>query len=110
MDVQAHIKTVCDQIVKGFNPEKVILFGSYAYGTPHEDSDVDLLVIMPYQGSELQKMADVRKSIRSRIPLDVLVKTPEQIEKDVSTGNFFTCEIMNRGIMLYEAGDLGVDK
>src|SRR5207253_342954 len=110
MELEETIQDVCGQIVRNFSPHKVILFGSYAYGTPNDDSDVDLLVIMPYNGSELQKMADVRKSIRTRIPLDVLVKTPEQIEKDVSSGNFFTCEIMERGIMLYEAGDLGVGR
>ncbi len=110
MDVQAHIKKVCRQIVERFQPQKVILFGSYAYGTPNYDSDIDLLVIMPYVGNELQKMADVRKELSSKMPLDVLVKTPEQIARDIEADNFFTREIVEKGITLYESGDLGVDK
>ena len=98
------------EIVHNFGPEKVILFGSYAYGMPTGDSDVDLLVIMPYVGNELQKMADVRKSIRSRFPLDVLVKTPEQIKQRLAAGDFFVREIIEKGVVLYESGDLGVGK
>ena len=110
MSIDEIINDVCGQIVRNYNPNKVILFGSYAYGTPTDDSDVDLLVIMPYIGNELQKMADVRKSIRSRYPLDVLVKTPEQIKQRIEAGDFFVREIVEKGIVLYESGDLGVDR
>lgn len=82
------------QIVKNLGPQKVILFGSYAYGMPTDDTVVDLLVIMPYSGNELQKMADVRKSIRSRFPLDVFVKTPEQIKQRLEDEDFFVREII----------------
>ncbi len=56
MRVDSYIKKLCDEIVGGFSPQKIILFGSYANGTPNEDSDIDLLVIMPYEGNELDKM------------------------------------------------------
>ncbi len=108
MSLTETIQDICGQIVRNFSPQKIILFGSHAYGTPTEDSDLDFLVIMPYSGNELQKMADVRKTIRSRVPFDVLVKTPAQIDRDLKANNFFTREIIEKGIMLYESGDLGV--
>ena len=110
MDVHAHIRTVCDQIVKGFSPEKIILFGSYARGAENEDSDIDLLVIMPYEGNELEKMAEVRRELSSAMPLDVLVKTPAQIAKRLEMEDFFVREILESGKTLYDAGDLGVGK
>ena len=110
MDVQEHIKYLCKQIVERFSPQKVILFGSYAYGVPTFDSDIDLLVVMPYEGNELDKMAEIRRELSSAMPLDVLVKTPTQIEKRISMEDFFVREIMESGEVLYEAGDLGVDQ
>ncbi|CAN5551004.1 nucleotidyltransferase domain-containing protein [soil metagenome] len=108
MDVQAHIKKVCRQIVDRFSPDKVILFGSYAYGTPTYDSDIDLLVVMPYDGNELDKMAEVRRELNSAMPLDVMVKTPKQIETRIAMEDFFVREIIDKGKVLYDAGNLGV--
>lgn len=110
MDVQAHIKKLCKEIVDRFNPHKVILFGSYANGTPNDDSDIDLLVVMPYEGNELDKMAEVRRELSSAMPLDVLVKTPTQIEKRIAMEDFFVREIIECGKVLYEVGDLGMDR
>ncbi len=110
MNLDEIIRDICGQIVRNFQPHKVILFGSHAYGVPTKDSDLDFLVIMPYSGNELQQMADVRGRIDSRVPLDVLVKTPEQIDRDLKANNFFTREIIENGITLYESGDLGVGK
>src|SRR5437868_14637978 len=110
MNIDEYIKKICDQIILGFNPHKIILFGSYANGTPNEDSDIDLLVIMPYDGNELDKMAEVRRKLSSAMPLDELVKTPTQIEKRIKMGDFFVREIMESGKVLYDAGDLGMDR
>jgi predicted nucleotidyltransferase len=110
MDIQAHIQKVCKQIVDRFQPQKVILFGSYAYGTPTYDSDIDLLVVMPYEGNELDKMPEVRRELSSAMPLDVLVKTPTQIETRIRMEDFFVREIMDNGKVLYDAGDLGVGR
>ncbi len=52
MNVKSEIKNLCRQIVENFNPQKIILFGSHAYGKPNADSDVDLLVVMPFEGSD----------------------------------------------------------
>ena len=110
MDVQAHIQKFCKQIVDAFRPQKVILFGSYAYGTPTFDSDIDLLVVMPYEENELDKMAEVRRRLSSEMPLDVLVKTPKQIEERIGMQDFFVREIMENGKILYDSGNLGMDK
>ena len=110
MKIDAHIKKLCDQIVRGFSPHKIILFGSYANGTPNENSDIDLLVIMPYDGNELDKMAEVRRELSSAMPLDVLVKTPAQITKRLEMEDFFVREILENGKILYDAGDLGMDR
>ncbi len=110
MNVQAHIRHLCRQIVERFRPQKVILFGSYAYGTPSYDSDIDLLVIMPYEGNELDKMAEVRRELSSAMPLDILVKTPTQIANRIDMEDFFVREIIDNGKVLYETGDLGVGR
>ncbi len=110
IDVQAHIQKVCGQIVERFQPQKIILFGSYAYGSPDFDSDIDILVVMPYQGNELDKMAEVRGELSSELPLDVLVKTPAQVQQKLSAGDFFVREIIESGKVLYDAGNLGLDK
>lgn len=103
MDTKEQISLLCKQIVETFHPHKVILFGSYAYGTPTKDSDIDLMVVMPYSGKELDKMVEVRRKLDSSVPVDVLVKTPEQIQKRTEMGDFFIAEVLEKGKILYEA-------
>lgn len=110
MDIHAHIQKLCKQIVDRFSPHQIILFGSYAYGTPNYDSDIDLLVVMPYEGNELDKMAEVRKELSSAMPLDVLVKSPEQIVKRLEMEDFFVREIIDNGKVLYDVRDLGMGR
>ena len=109
MKINAQIKNLCRQIVEGFNPQKIILFGSYAYGKPNADSDIDLLVVMPYEGNELEQMVKVRRRLKSTFPLDVLVKTPAQLKERSEMGDFFIREIIEKGKILYEAENEGMD-
>ncbi|MGI8884811.1 MAG: nucleotidyltransferase domain-containing protein [Pyrinomonadaceae bacterium] len=109
MKINAQIKSLCRQIVENFNPQKIILFGSYAYGKPTADSDVDLLVVMPYEGNELDQMVKVRRQLKSEFPLDVLVKTPAQLKERSEMGDFFIKEIIEKGKILYEAENAGMD-
>jgi len=109
MKINAQIKNLCRQIVENFNPQKIILFGSYAYGKPTADSDVDLLVVMPYEGNELDQMVKVRRQLKSEFPLDVLVKTPAQLKERSEMGDFFIKEIIEKGKILYEAENAGMD-
>jgi uncharacterized protein len=99
------INDLCDQIVKEFKPEKVILFGSHAYGQPNRDSDVDLLVIMPFNGSVHGQAVRIRRKLRIKVPLDLLVRTPEQVKERLEMEDFFIRRIMTEGRVLYEANN-----
>ena len=97
------IARLCEQIVRGFYPQRVILFGSYAYGQPSPDSDVDLLVVMQFEGSSREQAAKIRSRIDTPVALDLLVRTPEQVSERLAMGDFFMHEIIEQGKVLYEA-------
>jgi predicted nucleotidyltransferase len=91
------------RIVHALQPEKIVLFGSYAYGAPSPDSDVDLLVIMDTSASRADRYLAVSRLLRPRpFPVDILVKTPSEIHKALAEGDFFVSEILRRGQVLYE--------
>ena len=92
-----------DRIVKHFQPIKIILFGSYAYGQPTEDSDVDMLVIIPFEGRGAHKSAEIATVTHPRFAVDLLVRTPEQVKTRLDLGDFFIREIVENGKVLYEA-------
>jgi predicted nucleotidyltransferase len=93
-----------DRIVSELKPEKIILFGSYAYGNPTPDSDVDLLVIMKTKAKEIDRYVAVSNLLYPRqFPVDILVKTPQEMEVEArKKGNFFLREILKKGKVLYE--------
>ncbi len=101
MDVQAHIQKLCKQIVDAFRPKKVILFGSYAYGTPNFNSDIDLLVVMPFEGRVHDQAVKIRRGLDASMPVDLLVRTPEQVRRRVEMNDFFMREIVEQGKVLY---------
>lgn len=96
------INVFVDKIAKKFEPEKIILFGSYGYGTSKKDSDVDILVIIDSKRRPVDLAIQIRSAIRAPFPVDLLVRTPKQIEKRLSMNDFFTKEIINRGKVVYE--------
>ncbi len=96
------INEIVNQISNQFKPCKIILFGSYAYGNPDKSSDVDLLIIMDYQGSPRKQAALILQEIDYHIPLDVLVRSTDQISERVKNGDFFLKEIIEKGKILYE--------
>jgi predicted nucleotidyltransferase len=63
MDINEEIRTLCEQIARDFQPDRIIMFGSHAYGEPSPDSDVDLLVVMPFEGSSRQQAVNIRNRI-----------------------------------------------
>jgi predicted nucleotidyltransferase len=102
------IRRFAQQIGERFRPDKIILFGSYAYGKPHGDSDVDLLVIMPAVNQTNQAIR-VRLAFPAPFPLDLIVRTPENLRRAIAEGNWFLSEITSKGKILYDARDPAVD-
>jgi predicted nucleotidyltransferase len=89
-------------LVATLDPEKIILFGSYVYGSPSGDSDVDLLVILKTTARPADRYMAVSRTIRPRpFPLDILVKTPDEIAGALAKGDSFIQEIVTRGRVLY---------
>ena len=97
------IRRYANKIARQFHPNKIILFGSYAYGKPTEDSDVDLLVIMPFKGRNPEKATEIWMTTKPNFPIDIMVRKPEEIRKRLAMGDFFLREITEKGTVLYEA-------
>jgi uncharacterized protein len=94
------------RIITALHPERVILFGSYAYGTPSGDSDVDLLVILETDARPPDRYLAVSRLIRPRpFPLDIVVKTPGEITQALAKGDNFIREVVTQGRVLYARSD-----
>jgi len=103
MMTQRQIKSFGQRLAREFKPKKVVLFGSYAYGTASPDSDVDLLVVMPLNGNPVDKSVEMRLKLQPRFPLDLLVRTPAKIRERLAMGDDFIKDIFDKGKVLYEA-------
>jgi predicted nucleotidyltransferase len=91
------------KIVKNLHPIRIILFGSYANGSPTPDSDVDLLIVMETDTPARERSWQVSRLLLPRpFPVDILVKTPTEISQALDQGDFFIQGIISRGIVLYE--------
>ena len=99
---QQNIKEFVKKVVAQFHPQRVILFGSYAYGKPTADSDVDLLVVMPHKGHPAVQASEIRKHVRAGFPMDLVVRSPKEIQRRLAMDDFFISEIMERGRAIYE--------
>src|SRR5438309_2729989 len=83
------IRRYARQVAERFQPDKIILFGSHAHGTPHEDSDVDLLIIMPAR-NQLDQAFKIRLAIPAPFPMDLLVRTPHSMKWRLDEGESFS--------------------
>jgi uncharacterized protein len=97
------IQKIVQQIVEHCHPQKVILFGSYAHGTPTEDSDVDLLVVMETDEPPLHAAARIAAAIDHPCALDILVRRPSDLEASLARKGVFATEVLTTGVVLYEA-------
>jgi predicted nucleotidyltransferase len=102
MIARKQIEEYCAAIAREFQPEKIILFGSYAYGKPTQDSDVDLLVVMHHRKSARPSL-EIRRRISAGFPVDILVRTPAEIAKRFNWGDSFTTEVLTNGRVMYES-------
>ena len=100
---QTVIRAAARRIGAQAQPEKVILFGSYAWGHPRPGSDVDLLVIMRSRKEAVQRSSDLSQILEPRpFPLDLLVRTPQEIRHRLAMGDTFIRDILRRGRILYD--------
>ena len=95
------IRRFARQVAERFAPERIILFGSYAYGTPHADSDVDILVVMPAR-NQIDQAVKISLAIDPPFPLDIIVRTPHTMQWRLAEGDSFLREITSKGRVLYE--------
>ena len=102
------IRALTDLIAKEFRPQRIILFGSYAGGTPRSDSDVDLLVIMPFRGKPLHKAWQILVRLKPSFSVDLLVHRPEEIKERVDNNDWFMKDVLERGRILYDSVDAGM--
>ncbi len=104
-NVQKEILIMADRIIKQFDPEKIILFGSHDRGDAGIDSDVDLLVIMRIEGSKREKQLEIRSALHDlRIPKDIIVTTPEEFEWRKEIVGTVEYPAVREGRVLYEQG------
>jgi predicted nucleotidyltransferase len=101
------IRRFARQVAERFQPEKIILFGSHAYGTPHTDSDVDILVVMPTR-NQLDEAVEIEPECDPPFPLDLIVRTPNSMQWRLAEGESFLSEITTKGKVLYEKIDARV--
>jgi predicted nucleotidyltransferase len=97
------------EVAEKFHPEKIILFGSRAWGTPHEDSDVDLMVIMPARNDVAQALR-IRSALPPPFPAEILIRTPAEWAWRLADGDMFIGQIAVCGKVLYEAVHAGVGR
>lgn len=105
-EIQQALREIVERLRAGYAPERVILFGSYAYGNPDPDSDIDLLIIKETPERYIDRWVTVRRILsdpKRSIPLETLVLTPQEITKRLEVGDQFIEEILEKGEVLYAA-------
>jgi predicted nucleotidyltransferase len=95
------IRKFARDVAQRFKPDKIVLFGSYAYGTPNENSDVDILVVMPCR-NQLDQAVKISYQINPPFPLDIIVRKPAELQWRLQEGESFSTEITSKGKILYE--------
>jgi uncharacterized protein len=103
MMLNNQIQELSQKIAAQYSPDRIILFGSHAYGVPTEDSDVDLLVVMPFEGQPFRKAAEILDEISPKFSVDLIVRTAEQLNERLVLGDLFLQEVVTKGRVLYES-------
>ena len=98
-----------EKIAQKFQPERIILYGSHARGNASDNSDVDLMVILPLKGHSIHMALEIRKRVHQEFPLDLLVRTPQEFEQRLRDEDWFIREVLAQGKVLYEAPHDRVD-
>ncbi len=99
------ISEMVSLIASQFKPRQIILFGSYAYGKPRPESDIDLLIVMDTDLRETEQALRIRQYINPLFGVDFLVYTPARLKERVELGDSFLKEITEKGVVMYESPD-----
>ena len=103
-NIQNSIFEIVEKLKKEYRPEKIILFGSYAYGTPDKDSYVDLFILKLTRKNRIERFVEVKRIIynpKIKVVFSPLVYTPKEVKKRISLGDDFVKEILEKGEVLY---------
>jgi predicted nucleotidyltransferase len=104
------IQEVAHQIIQKFRPQQIILFGSYAYGEPRPESDVDMLVILDTTLPETEQAVRICQDIEYHFGLDLIVRTPATLARRLALGDPFLRDVLSKGKVLYERTDGRMDR
>ena len=104
------IQELADRIARKFQPDKIILFGSYADGGPSADSDVDLLVVLPFEGKNVTKSVEILTRTNPLFPVDLLARNPEDTHRRYELGDPLIRAALDGGEILYERNRERVDR
>ena len=96
------IRDLSDKIAREFNPDRIILFGSYASGENTGDSDVDILVILTFKGKGFHKSLEILNRVNPVFPIDLIVRRPDDTARRYKEGDPLIREAIDRGKVLYE--------
>lgn len=100
---RTQIRRYARRIGREFDPQRVILFGSYAYGKPTEDSDVDVLVVMDHTKSrDVDQAIEIDLLLDRSFPMDLIVRKPAEVRRRLAMGDMFLKTIVEEGKVLYE--------
>lgn len=103
MVARREIRRYVNELARHFSPERVVLFGSYARGNPHDGSDVDMLVIMEHdKRKDVEQAVAIDVQLQRKFPLDLIVRRPSEIQKRLATGDVFLRTILGEGQVLHE--------
>lgn len=106
LEAENLIQSLLQKLLAQYQPQKVILYGSYAYGNPHPNSDIDLLIIKDTSERFIDRWTAVQHLLSDstrRVPIEPLVLTPHEVEHRLRRGDQFVAEIFRKGKLLYEA-------
>lgn len=99
------VQQILKKIVMGYIPERIILFGSYAYGEPDEESDIDLLIIKKTKQRPIERWMKLKRLLRDQsrlVSVSPLVYTPQEIKERLAMGDMFLEQVLEKGETLYE--------
>ena len=105
MVTQSDIQALAEKIAIQFRPKRIYLFGSYAYGAPTADSDVDLLVEIAHEGKPASTATRMRRQVKPEFAVDLIVRSPETLRQRIALNDWFLRDIVEHGKVLYESTD-----